>query len=257
MLQGRLDPICELPRGGSAIAKMPPWLNGPVRNMTDLITKLVAGSTYRKTRLHDESGNWVSLSCALRNGPRAIASWVLAKLGHRPVKPWISYDAQKTIEAFLGPTKRVLEFGSGMSTVWYAERAGEVVSIEDSKPWFELVQGIMCSRRVSNVRYHLAEGPGDYATIRPEDVGIGFDFVMIDGSAREACAKVAISMTRPGGIIYLDNSDKCFNPVTGDIPAARRLLLDFAERDEATVTTFTDFAPTQLFVQEGLLVTRR
>lgn len=222
-----------------------------------MLRKLIAGSDTRRTRLHDELGNRVSLSRLLRNGLRAAASAVPAKLGRRAVRPWISYDAQAVIAAFLNKSGRVLEFGSGMSTVWYAERAAEVVSVEDYRPWFGQVQAIIAARGAGNVRYRFAETAEDYAAVPEGERGEGFELVMIDGSARERCAETALAVIRPGGMIYLDNSDKAAGPATGDVPAARRLLLDFAARDGAEVTLFTDFAPTQLFVQEGLLIRRR
>lgn len=226
-----------------------------MEGLSGLLRKLIAGSDTRRTRLHDERGNRVSLGRLLRNGPRAVASAIPAKLGVRAVRPWISYDAQALIAEFLDPAKRVLEFGSGMSTVWYGEHAGEVVSVEDYRPWFQQVQGIIARRGASNIRYRLA-GPGDYAELVQADRAGGFDLVMIDGSQRDACARTAIELIRPGGMIYLDNSDKGFGDATGDVPAARQLLLDFAARDGAEVTLLTDFAPTQLFVQEGLMVRR-
>lgn len=220
-----------------------------------MFRKLIAGSETRRTRLHDERGNRVSLSRLLRNGSRAVASAIPAKLGLRAVRPWISYDAQAEIAAFLDKSKRLLEFGSGMSTVWYAEHAGEVVSIEDYRPWFEQVRGIIAQRRATNIRYRFA-GADDYAELALDERADGFDLVMVDGSQRDRCVQTAIELIRPGGMIYLDNSDKGFGDATGDVPAARQLLLDFAARDGADVTLFTDFAPTQLFVQEGLMVRR-
>ena len=78
---------------------------------------------------------------------------------------------------------------------------------------------------------------------------------MIDGSWRDDCARFAVSHLKPGGIIYLDNSDKGPNmQETGDIPQARAFLLEFAANEGLPAREFTDFAPTQLFVQRGLMV---
>ena len=41
---------------------------------------------------------------------------------------------------------------------------------------------------------------------------------------------------------------------TGDIPQARAFLLEFAANEGLPAREFTDFAPTQLFVQRGLMV---
>lgn len=219
------------------------------------LTRLVAGAPHRRTRFHDELGTRVSLSRAMRHAPAALATGFLRlAFGYRSVRPWISYDAQARFARFLTTTSRVLEFGSGMSTVWYAERAGEVVSIEDHRPWFDAVAKIIGQRGVGNVRYRFATDRDSYTMPTASERDGGFDLIMVDGSARDACVRNALNLLRPGGILYLDNADKGVNPVKGDIPAARRLMIEAARERGATITCYTDFAPTQLFVQQGMLL---
>lgn len=180
----------------------------------------------------------------LRNGPRALATG-LARLvaGYRPERPWISYDAQATLARHLRRESRVLEFGSGMSTVWYARHAGHVVSLEHDAHWHALIARRLA--RFDNVDYRLIEDTETYLAQTPDEA---FDLIMIDGSARLFCTLFAMTHLAPGGIIYLDNSDKH--------PEPRRLLLDFAQKRGLPAREFTDFAPTQLFVQRGLMVGR-
>lgn len=212
--------------------------------------RLVAGAPTRKTRLHDELGNRVPLDRILRNGPRAVCSAVMRlALGRRPTAPWISYDARAIIERFLQPGHSVLEFGSGMSTVWYAQHAGSVVSIEDYEPWRQVVAGLVVP--FANVDYRFGEGRDAYIGQAPDRL---YDLIMIDGSWRLDCAQFAVGHLREGGMIYLDNSDKAFGPDTGDIPAAAELLRILARDKGLAVREFTDFAPTQLFVQHGLMI---
>lgn len=204
--------------------------------------RFVAGSRARKTRLHDQLGARIPLSRLLRNGPRAVLSGIgRLAFGHRPERPWISYDAQRVLAVHLGAQSRVLEFGSGMSTVWYARRAGHVVSFEHDRAWFDLIEGRL--RGLGNVEYVYVEDPKSYLA---DVVDTQFDLVMIDGPWRTESALSAIWRLAPGGMIYLDNSDK--------FPGARGVLLDFARKTGLPVREFTDFAPTQLFVQRGLLV---
>lgn len=214
-----------------------------------LLTKLLAGSAYRRTRLHDERGNIVPLSRALRNGPRALATG-LARLvfSKRPERPWISYDAQQVIARHLDRSSRVLEFGSGMSTIWYARRAGRVTSVEDDRAWFEMIRGRLAGE--GNVDYRLAGSPDDYLDV-PR---IKYDLIMIDGRYRDRCVEAVLPLLAERGMIYLDNSDRCVAGTSGDIPAARAALQAFASDRRLTVRYFTDFAPTQLFVQQGMLV---
>ena len=220
-----------------------------------LFKKFFAGSGTRKSRLHDERGNLVSLSRLVRNGPPALITGIARLvLNRRPVRPWISYDAQKVLEALLTPSSRVLEFGSGMSTVWYAQHAGEVVSLEDYQPWYKVVQQIIAARGVGNIRYRFAANADEYTILTEAERGPGFDLIMIDGSVRDLCASRSIDLLRSGGSIYLDNSDKGIDAKTGNCARAAEMLLEYADRHGYAVRWFTDFAPTQLFVQQGLLV---
>jgi len=217
---------------------------------TSWATKLISAGT-GKTRLHDELGRRIPLGRALRNGPRAVATGALRLLfGFRPNLPWISYDAQRVLARYLTARSEVLEFGSGKSTFWYAKRAGHVVSIEDNEEWFATVSAE--TRALGSVDYRFAPDPASYVALAPDKP---YDLIMIDGSWRDDCARFAVSHLKPGGIIYLDNSDKGPNmQETGDIPQARAFLLEFAANEGLPAREFTDFAPTQLFVQRGLMV---
>jgi hypothetical protein len=224
--------------------------------MSGLLRKIVSGGSSRKSRLHDENNVPVPLGRLLRNGPRAIVTGIgRLAFDWRPVQPWISYDAQRVIDAHLKPNMRVLEFGSGMSTAWYAKRAGLVVAIEDYLPWFEKVGAIFTSRGLFNVKYRFAQDEADYLSMSAAELDGGFDLVVIDGSYRHRCVDVAIANIRPSGIIYLDNSDKGEDcGLTGNCVEARKKLLAWAAKMGTKAEFFTDFAPTQLFVQSGLLV---
>ncbi|RDS76746.1 hypothetical protein DL238_03400 [Alteriqipengyuania lutimaris] len=174
----------------------------------------------------------------------------------RPSVPWISYDAQALLDMRLNKSMRMLEYGSGMSTVWYAERVGHVVSIDDFHPWYEKVKANLESRGVQNVTYRYAEGVEDYCSPTEQERDGGFDFIMIDGSYRDTCAQKALELINPGGMIYLDNADRSHtDPRDGDAKLAREILLAHADKVGADIRWFTDFAPTQFAVTGGLLVT--
>jgi hypothetical protein len=212
--------------------------------------KLLAGSDQRKTRLHDVIGGRIPLSRLVRNGPGALLTGAgRLLLGLRPERPWISYDAQAVLGRFLRREHAVLEFGSGMSTVWYARRAGQVVSIEDDQGWFGAVSARL--EALGNVDYRFAVDRSGYTALDPDRT---YDLIMIDGRWRDDCARVAIDRLRPGGIIYLDNCDMRVDELTGDIPLASHTLRTFARERGLRVRQFTDFAPTQLFVQRGLMI---
>ena len=177
----------------------------------------------------------------MRNGPRALVTGVARLLfGVRPARPWISYDAQAVLSRHIAPETRVLEFGSGMSTEWFARRAAHVVSVEDDETWFAAISSRLGA--LGNVDYKFATDHEAYLSL-PEQP---FDLILIDGPWRTTCSLFAMRNLAPGGIVYLDNADK--------FTEARRLLMDFAAKTRRRVREFTDFAPAQLFVQRGLMI---
>jgi predicted O-methyltransferase YrrM len=140
-----------------------------------------------------------------------------------------------------------------MSTIWYAGRAGSVVSIEDCWPWYEKVQKLLRDNGLGHVDYRFAGDMHSYSDL-DAIADSGFDLIVVDGSHRDDCASVAIRLVRRGGAIYLDNSDRSAAPNQPAMVIAEKTLRDFASRVGAEVIEITDFAPTQLFVNQGILL---
>lgn len=217
-----------------------------------LFTRVISGDSVRKTRLHDEKGNLCPPANLIMHGPPAIITGLLRILvGYIPEKPWIAYSSIRLLDKFLDKKSRVLEFGSGMSTIWFASHAGEVNSVEHNKPWHKSISSIIRERDIRNVNYKFAEDEAEYASFMADDTN-GFDLVLIDGRCRSKCLANASKLVRPGGILYLDNSDKDSTTRGGDMRLAESALREFAEQRGAAVTEVVDFAPAQLFVQQGL-----
>jgi hypothetical protein len=57
-----------------------------------------------------------------------------------PDEPWISQGAIRFCEQRLRPDMRAVETGSGRSTAWFAQRVGELTSVEHHKGWHDKVQ---------------------------------------------------------------------------------------------------------------------
>ena len=214
-----------------------------------LVQDIWQGHGRGQPRYRDQLGRRVPLWRLLGNGPRAILTGLSRKLlDKRPERPWISYDAADAIGRHLKETSSVLEFGSGMSTAWYAARAGYVLSIEGDAEWFAEVSSRLAT--LENAELRLCESREAYLAI--ED-GRQFDLIMIDGAWRDDCARLATQHLAPGGVIYCDNVDKR-GGTSGDLTEACRLLIAFAEERSLPWTEITDFAPTQFFVERALWV---
>jgi hypothetical protein len=100
------------------------------------VKKILAGNQFTKSRLHDQKGNLIDLE-GLLYLPHSLSTTILRlSVGRRPELPWLGYRAIRHLEGLLEPDWKVLEFGSGMSTLWFAKRCHTVVSIEDNEQWY-------------------------------------------------------------------------------------------------------------------------
>lgn len=213
--------------------------------------KIIAGNSWRKTRLHDQKGNLVPVR-ELRHVPR-VCWQTLARFafGALPIEPWWNFAAIERVSEIVNPGMDVLEFGAGQSTLWLAQRVRSVVSIESDPAWAERVR--LQARRLdlTNIDLRL-RNLDDYADCNDFPDG-HFDFCVIDGAARGRCAETAFPKVRKGGWIYLDNSDNdmTFAPNGLNVRSAELALRKFVPVDR--IEELTSFTTTQLGCHQGML----
>lgn len=123
--------------------------------------------------------------------------------------PWFTHGALDVIDSWYLPDKKVLEYGSGSSTVWFAVKAKEVVSIEANSEWYgKVVQELNqhnLFHKVNLLLRQVNEGDQtkiDYYTAIPE--GFSPDIVVVDGILRYECILKALTLPRPLTLI-IDN----------------------------------------------------
>lgn len=211
-----------------------------------LLARLVHGDPPRKTRMHDirghalDSASWVNL-------PLAVGDLALyTTLRVRRAVPWISYRATNDLGRLISPDWRVLEYGAGMSTVWFASRARFVFSVESNPEWHRRIREILDRRRLTNVQLEYRPSEcGQYADLR-ELEDHSFDLALIDGECREVCVSASLLKVRRGGYVYLDNTDQ-----PGDKQAAEADLL---AAPHSLTRYYNDFAPRVVTNTQGLLV---
>lgn len=145
-----------------------------------------------------------------------------------PGVPWLASPAVSMLEDLLEEQDRVLEWGSGDSTIWFAERSREVVSIEHKPEWYENVLERCRSEHVGNVRILLRRIERPHDTHDPEHPYVqapvkcsqgAFDLILVDGRLREYCARAAPDWLKPGGILIIDDAERYF-PSASRAPAA-------------------------------------
>ena len=180
-----------------------------------LIRRIVSGLDGRKTRFHDLKGNRIDMA-GLRFFPHCLISTIArCVFGVHQRRPWLGYRASRHLRNLIRPKWRILEFGSGMSTAWFASRCLEVVSVEHDKSWHERVSREFETQGIRNCDFRLVASNPDRCL---EDYpNAYFDFALVDGIERRECVETALRKVRPSGWIYLDNTDF--------VPEAESLLL--------------------------------
>jgi predicted O-methyltransferase YrrM len=120
--------------------------------------------------------------------------------------PWYTYPAIEFLQQLDFSQKTVFEYGSGMSTLFWASRSRRVVSVEDDEQWIERVKS-MAPPNVDLIFEPDLSKFADTIRLRHER----YDVIVVDGPARGRtrlkCSRAAIDRLREGGLIILDNSD--------------------------------------------------
>jgi len=116
--------------------------------------------------------------------------------------PWYTYPALEYLRQFDFSAVDMFEYGSGQSTLFWAQRCRSVTAVEDDADWHTMV----APQLGANVTYLLEHDTERYIAALPNS-GRFYDAIVIDGTKRTQCAALAAHHLKPGGFIVLDNSD--------------------------------------------------
>jgi hypothetical protein len=152
-------------------------------------------------------------------------------------QPWLTYDAIQYLTKHIGSNLKVFEFGSGGSTLFWAERATMCVSVEHDPGWVARLRPLLSQAPQVDLRLvppRAIEGqsgtpnPDDFAdptlylSSDPAYTGLSFrcyasqidsfpdgffDVVLVDGRARPSCVAHSVAKVREGGLFILDNAN--------------------------------------------------
>lgn len=130
--------------------------------------------------------------------------------GKGEFQPWLTYPLIEYLNGLDFSEKRVFEFGAGASTLYWASRAREVVSVEFDAGWYAALLPII----PKNVTlFHESDGQS-YAEKVTKNHG-SFDVIVVDGSERYRSAQAALTALAEGGVIILGNAE--WYPNTADL----------------------------------------
>jgi predicted O-methyltransferase YrrM len=208
--------------------------------------QFISGKKKTGTRLHNHAGRFMD-AAGLVYLPHSILTTLSVKLTGRYAElPLLSFRGIKALDRLIQKDWKILEFGSGMSTLWFARRCALLVSVECFGDWHGVITQKLAERGLQNVDYRLSE-PAT-AHVIDEYPDSYFDLVLIDGVRRQHAMMTAISKVKPGGYIYLDGTD-VQDP---EFRTARAMLLKVAGPD-SNIKVFNDLSPSRVYVTEGML----
>ena len=123
--------------------------------------------------------------------------------------PLLTPKANKFLKDFLSKNidARVLEFGSGASTVWLSKRTGNLVSIEHDRDWYDNVKNSI-EQHESCSSVDLKILPTPYYSVCNEFPDEHFDVIIVDGRDRIKCLESSIRILKKGGFLILDDAQR-------------------------------------------------
>jgi len=120
--------------------------------------------------------------------------------------PWFSYPAIDFLSQLNLLEKEVFEYGCGFSTLYWGSRVKSVISVESDLKWIEKIEPqLPANCKIIPTTLELEDYAGKISAFRK------FDIIIVDGyiHTRTACCELSLKHLKPGGIIILDNSDRC------------------------------------------------
>lgn len=182
----------------------------------------------------DNDTAWGDVEYCVRRSVSAALYWrVYRRL--RPCSPHYVPQVVRLLDAWIKKDMRVFEWGSGVSTLWFAARASAVVAVEHNPEWeswvrqrlfVDRVDNVTClfvpsARDVANYDWHaqwthwaeLGHPPRkpefkDYiASIDAYPDGF-FDLIVLDGREWVGCALHAALKLAAHDIVMLDDSQR-------------------------------------------------
>lgn len=121
--------------------------------------------------------------------------------------PLYTYPAIEYLSSLDFENKKIFEFGSGQSTLYWLGSGANVTSVESDEKWVKKLSEDL--EKFKNHHQYIYEKTDDgYINSILKFPDSYFDVIVIDGiPSRYLCAKNVISKVKKDGMVILDNSD--------------------------------------------------
>lgn len=127
------------------------------------------------------------------------------------VMPWYTWPALEEIEKWDLSEKKILEFGGGSSTLWFAKRCREIVCVETDQDYSDAI----ISNRIHNLKLYgrllKIEGLRESGYFNVDLIymhKVLFEIIVVDCDpvvARDFVIGESINVLKPGGKLIVDN----------------------------------------------------
>lgn len=165
--------------------------------------------------------------------PKYILSRLMDYLYRKihPHNPWLTPKAIKYLDFWIKSDHIAVEFGSGRSTLWFAQRVGHLTSIEHDQEWYSKVRKMIDDQGLENVNLILASEisptseniyESDYLKTAVDLPENQFDLALVDGKHRSQCSNILINKLRSGGLLVIDNAN-LYLPCESNSPNSRSI----------------------------------
>ncbi|TDG37213.1 FkbM family methyltransferase [Pedobacter changchengzhani] len=119
--------------------------------------------------------------------------------------PWVTYSFIDFIKERLNKSQNIFEYGSGSSTLFYADKVATVTSVEHDETWLNKIKNT--SPANAEMIYCILATDGEYAK-KATLLNKKFEVIIVDGRDRVNCCKYSINALTENGVIVLDDSER-------------------------------------------------
>jgi hypothetical protein len=121
------------------------------------------------------------------------------------IVPWMNYAIVFFLEERLKKDLKLFEFGSGYSTLFYANLVHSVTSVESDERWFTTIKDNIPSN--AQLIFQEEDENGDYCRAAIQ-AGQLYDVIVVDGLDRVNCVRQSMEALTELGVILLDDSER-------------------------------------------------
>ena len=133
---------------------------------------------------------------------RSFCSQSAVNASGEPI-PWINYSMLHFLTSRLPENISILEYGSGNSTLYWAQLCKQIVSVEHDALWINYIRNKFSD--IPNIQLLTASPDEGYETA-PAALDKKFELIIIDGIRRIECANCAIKLLSEDGCILFDDT---------------------------------------------------